>query len=363
MGWKQTSIGRHLAIIYARFRIGSSQRAVIILSTTIQMHKVNERRAKRVVVATHGHCFDGAASAAVFTRFLQSFCAELLEFSYVACGYSPQSRCDPNVLLTGDINAILDYRYTPHPNLHWYFDHHPTASSTDEDRAHFLQHQNHRRFHDTSYGSCAKLVFDIAAQPFGIDLPELAPLVSWADRIDTATFESAEQAIAREHPVLQLMTVLEHAGHSTTLNQLIPRLAANPIEQVASEPAVRRSAKRFLRYHREFVKAVRRNCLSFDTVVLADLSSELHEVAGKFVTYALFPRSVYSVMLTRGRHHTKISVGYNPWSPFPRRHHIGMICTRYGGGGHATVGAIAHPASCVDQAKTVARQIVAELAS
>ena len=44
--------------------------------------------------------------------------------------------------------------------------------------------------------------------------------------------------------------------------------------------------------------------------------------------------------LTRGSQRTKISVGSNPWAPRPRTHNIAKICERYGGGGHAVVGAI-----------------------
>jgi len=69
-------------------------------------------------------------------------------------------------------------------------------------------------------------------------------------------------------------------------------------------------------------------------VVLVDLTGELLEVAGKFVTYALFPASAYSVLVTRSKSKCKISIGYNPWSNLPRRHNIAEICERHGGGGH-----------------------------
>ena len=73
-------------------------------------------------------------------------------------------------------------------------------------------------------------------------------------------------------------------------------------------------------------------------VVLVDMSSQLIDVAGKFVTYALFPESAYSVTLTRSKTKCKISIGYNPWSPSPRRHNIAEICERHGGGGQQGAG-------------------------
>ena len=322
-----------------------------------------EASPKRVVVATHGHCFDGAASAAIFTRLLRQLYTDPLAFTYRACGYAATSRLLDASTLHGDLNAVLDYRYTAHPNLHWYFDHHPTAFATDEDRAHFLENGGGQRFHDASYGSCARLVADVARDRFGVSMPDLDPLVHWAEVIDTASFDSAEQAIARDHPVLQLMTVLEHAGNTATLGRLVPRLAERHVEQVASEGDIRRASKRFARYHREFVKKVRTACQLVGSVVYVDLSGEVHEVVGKFVTYALFPSSSYSVILTRGHQQMKVSIGFNPWSPHPRQHHIGAICARHGGGGHAVVGAVALPVADVDQARNVALNIARELDS
>ena len=65
--------------------------------------------------------------------------------------------------------------------------------------------------------------------------------------------------------------------------------------------------------------------------------------------------------MTRGPYRTKISVGSNPFSPRPRRHNIATICERYGGGGHAVVGAVSLRTDDVERARAIAREIVAEL--
>jgi hypothetical protein len=85
------------------------------------------------------------------------------------------------------------------------------------------------------------------------------------------------------------------------------------------------------------------------------------DAIGKFVTYALYPDSVYSVVVSRGRSRCKISVGYNPWSKAARTHDISSICKRYGGGGHSVVGAVSLPPTDVDRARAIAVEIVAEL--
>src|ERR1700735_727350 len=91
---------------------------------------------RRVVVATHGHCFDGMCSAVMFTRLLRHVHpGTRFDFEYYAAGYGPgQNGVDPSVL-SGDENAILDFRFSRSPKLTWYFDHHVSAFPTAADRA------------------------------------------------------------------------------------------------------------------------------------------------------------------------------------------------------------------------------------
>ena len=60
---------------------------------------------------------------------------------------------------------------------------------------------------------------------------------------------------------------------------------------------------------------------------------------------------------------TKISVGSNPWAPAEPAHNLATICERYGGGGHARVGAISLEPGALEQARTLAAEIVTELKS
>ena len=57
----------------------------------------------------------------------------------------------------------------------------------------------------------------------------------------------------------------------------------------------------------------------------------------------------------------KISIGYNPWSPIPRKHNIAAICERHGGGGHPVVGAISLAPDQLAKARDIARAVVTEL--
>jgi hypothetical protein len=317
-----------------------------------------------VVVATHGHCFDGMCSAVMFTRFLRHVMpGEPLHFTYRAAGYGPgQNGVEPKVLV-GDVNAILDFRFTNTPELTWYFDHHVSAFPTEDDRAayeaaaHAGEGRARRMFHDGTYGSCTKLIADVGKATFGLDFGPMFDLVRWADLIDTASFPSAEMAVARAEPELKLMAVVESGGDDEFLTKTVPRLLAQPLADVARAPDIVAAYAPLERTHLEFIEQVKRHAEDKGGVVTVDLTGETNEVAGKFVTYALFPKSAYSVIASRSKSKCKISVGYNPWSGVPRTHNIAAICERYGGGGHPVVGAVAVLASDVAGAQRIAREI------
>lgn len=321
-------------------------------------------QARRVVIATHGHCFDGAASAALFCRLLEHVQDGPFAFSFRACGYGPnQNTVDP-AWLDGDINAVLDFRYTQAEKLDWYFDHHRTAFQGEGDRDHFeARAAENRRFHDETYGSCTRLIADVARERFGFHDPTLDSLVAWAEVIDAARFRSAEQAVLRAEPELQLMSVIEHHGDASMLERIVPRLAREPLADVASSSEVQAGWAALAPAHLAFVERVRQRSVDMGPVVFVDLTDELTEVVGKFVTYALFPESAYSVIVSRGRTRCKISVGFNPWSKLPRTHDISAICVQYGGGGHPVVGAVSMPASAAQEARDAALAIAKQLAT
>jgi nanoRNase/pAp phosphatase (c-di-AMP/oligoRNAs hydrolase) len=56
-------------------------------------------------------------------------------------------------------------------------------------------------------------------------------------------------------------------------------------------------------------------------------------------------------------------VGSNPWAKQPLKYNLASICERYGGGGHAKVGAISFPIGAIEEARKAADEIAAELRS
>lgn len=318
---------------------------------------------KNIVIGYHGHCFDGMTSAALLTRLLQRLDDAALSFRYVGLDHQPGGSHVPEKILSGEINAVVDFRYSVSDKLGWWFDHHLSGIVGEEERAHFEADRSGHKFYDPDYGSCSKLVLDVARERFGIELDVHPELVPWAHVIDTAGFSSAQQAVELAEPALQLMTVIEAHGDDAFLAPRIARLAAgSSVAELVAEPVVQRLLTPLLEAHKSTCEVIKARALEENAVVFFDLAGSGDDRYNKFIPYWLHPQSRYCVAVTASRTRSKVSVGSNPWAPVARTHNIADICARYGGGGHAVVGAVSLKADELEKARTIAQAIVAELA-
>jgi hypothetical protein len=308
----------------------------------------------------HGHCFDGVASAATFSRFYQEKIHPEAEILYKGLLHRPGTLFDLE-MFDGDENAIVDFKYAASERLTWWFDHHESAFLTPEDEAHFRADTSGMKFVDPTRKSCTEFIADVTSSRFGFDAAPLQSLVHWAHIIDGALYESPAQCVELKEPALQLMQVIEADPDDEFIEQLIRQLISEPLETVAQSEEVQLRFRPIQQQHLETLEAVRRKATFSDRVVRFDLVDEGYEGFNKFIPYYLYPETTYSVALTRGSVRTKISVGSNPWAPVPRTHNIAKICERYGGGGHAVVGAISFRPEEVERGRTVMNEIVAEL--
>ncbi|HEX8846786.1 MAG TPA: hypothetical protein VF791_19240 [Pyrinomonadaceae bacterium] len=311
-------------------------------------------------VLYHGHCFDGMASATVFTRFYQSRVNAGASVEYTSLLHRPGALFDEE-MFDGDENAIVDFKYSTSDRLTWWFDHHQSAFLTPEDEAHFHRDRSGKKFLDTTRKSCTELIAEVARTRFDFEDAMLDPLVHWAHTIDGALYDSAAQCVELAAPALQLMQVIESDPDDSFIEHLIRELTTRPLDEVALSDEVQRRFRPILARHRETLEVMRRRAVYGNGVVRFDLIDEGIEGFNKFIPYYLYPQTTYSVALTRGPQRTKISVGSNPWAPRPRRHNIASICERYGGGGHAVVGAVSFKPDEVERGRAAMREIVSEL--
>lgn len=316
----------------------------------------------RLLCATHGHCFDGLASAVVFTRWLrrESDC----QLTYRACGYGPkQGR--PETPSESDGIAVLDYRYAPVDKLLYYFDHHRTAFSEPDAKAHFEQkkQESPRHFvYDAETTSCTRLLAEhLAAEP-DFEIAGLESLVHWADIVDSARFPSADAASDVKNPVLRLVSVIEQFGDDAFLSHAVPLIETSGLETFAESKMVEARYASIAPHHEQYRSLVRNRGRLIEHIADVDLTEDSIRAVTKFAVYAEFPTALYSVVLAKLSSAVRISVGYNPWSGQPRRHDLGALCASYGGGGHPVVGGISLAVSDLEKARQIRRELLDRLA-
>src|SRR5499425_297565 len=191
----------------------------------------------RVRVFYHDKCFDGASSAAVFSRFYRERIRSDSEFIFTGLVHRAGALFDESKF-DGDENAIVDFKYSTSPKITWWFDHHQSAFLTPEDAAHFEQQQSNRKFYDPGFRSCTSFIATIAEQRFGFNPARVAELVHWTDIIDGALYHDAKTAVEMKEPAMQLTMIIESTQDPSFLPKLIPLLASQPLEEVVGAPFV-----------------------------------------------------------------------------------------------------------------------------
>jgi len=314
----------------------------------------------KVKVFYHDRCFDGASSAALFSRFYAERIRNDIDFVYSGLLHRAGALFN-EADFTGEENAIVDFKYSSSPKITWWFDHHQSAFLTPEDAAHFEQEQSNRKFYDPDFKSCTSFIATIAEQRFGFNPAPVAELVEWADTIDGALYPDAKTAVEMKSPAMQLTMVIESTQDPTFVPRLIPQLATKPLAEVVADPLVAPLLPPLLARHQDSIGVLKERTESKDGTLFFDVTDHELEGYNKFVPYYLHPESIYSVGLSKSSFRVKVSVGSNPWAPSPPVVNLAKICERYGGGGHARVGAISFDVTQNAEARKAAQEIVEEL--
>lgn len=309
----------------------------------------------------HGNCFDGVSSAAFFTKFYQAKVNSEVEIDYLPMMHQANNFFDRNLLINDGENAIVDFKYCADDRLSWWFDHHQSAFLNEEDEAHFRNDTSGQKFLDTTSKSCCEFIARIAKEKFGYEDESMAELVHWAHIIDGALYESPAQCVELRSSALKLMQVIEGEKDEKFVERIIKTLAVKSLDEILESSEIQAKLQPILDQHWQTVELIKQKANYSRGVVSFDIADEGLEGFNKFIPYYFYPQTTYNVALTRGAKRVKISVGSNPWSPRPRVHNIAEICERYGGGGHAVVGAVSLAPDAVETGRKYMKEIIEEL--
>ena len=314
----------------------------------------------RVRILYHDHCFDGAASAAYFSRFFEARYDPGATFEYTGLAHKA-SQLFEDSLFDGDVNAIVDFKYSTSPRLDWWFDHHQSAFLSPEDAENYRHDTSGQKLYDPTYRSCTRFIADMTRQRFGYDGADLAELVDWADIVDGAQYANACEAVELLSAASKLTLVIEGVDGSKLVHRIIRLMCRHTLEEILADPQIQEAWTPLYERHLRSIDMIRERATCSGGVVFFDLTGMDVEGYNKFIPYYLYPDSIYTVSVSTSSFRTKVSVGSNPWARQEPTHNLASICERYGGGGHPRVGAISFPIGAVEEARRVAGEIAAEL--
>jgi hypothetical protein len=317
----------------------------------------------------HDKCFDGACSASLFTRFHRECVKTASSFSYHGLVHRTGGLFNERDFIDGE-NAIVDFKYSASPKVTWWFDHRQSAFLTPDDQKHFEAgqadgSQRMRKFFNPNYVSCTSLIADIGRIDFGFDVVPMMELIKWADIVDGARYESAKAAVEMDEPAMKLTMVIESSSDNNLVPRLIPLLTEMSLQHVLDQGFVQELVGPLMDRHWVALELIRSRAEVDRGVITFDITDHPTEGYNKFIPYYLHPEATYNVGLSKSSFRTKVSVGTNPWTHLAASQlvNLAVICERYGGGGHARVGAISFPPDREDEARKAAAEIVAELRS
>ena len=317
--------------------------------------------ARLLKIFFHDACFDGTTSAALFSAYYRDAIDRNVDVRPVGMVHRDGNPFD-GVPLDADDHACVDFRFCADPKMRWWFDHHPTAFQPETLREVFEREHQPTWFFDPHSPSCAGLIARTLEEKFQWKPPpHLVDAVKWADKIDAASFASAEEAVALVQPAQRLAAWLAHGRSPLDTERYVEWLSRASLDEVAERPEVALQLAAVAAEREQELAAVKKLGVWHGDVVVFDRFDDVGARSPGFLGYLLFPRCLYAISATRTPSSIKISVGVNPWNKDARRHDIGDLCARHGGGGHAFVGGVTLRGDELPRARETLTQLVREL--
>jgi hypothetical protein len=297
----------------------------------------------------HYPCFDGLVSATILSECLETSLGLLVtEFRSVNYDLTPRWL---DTELPGHA-AVVDFLY--HPQSDFWADHHATAFLDNRCREDYENRRSERLLlYDPQSPSCASVLWK-ALRP---ELPgeaRYAEMVSWADRIDSATYPSVREAVFGSAPAEEINLSLADDDGVGYRDLLLRGMRTRTLDDVASLRPVRDRAARVKKRIERGLRALRDSVKSAPgDIVLFEGSETKDTIISRYSPFLFYPHARYSVGLVRSSNGSKITAMRNPWLEFDSVQ-LGKIFSGYGGGGHQRVASLLLPRnSPIDPAATL----------
>jgi len=320
----------------------------------------------------HGD-FDGLSGAVILADFfINGLERKDVCWDYVVYSYSNDWQ---HKKLTGTDNAVIDFPF--HEDADWWFDHHETSFgeysrefvenhkstpySTKPDYTNLRWDPEKRKYdqiveenlpqyryphkywkYDKQANSAAQVVLDYLKDTFDYHNRAFDEMMHWANIIDSANYESSEQANDLTCPYIKFNSIMEYypkkdANLNSIVGLFLQGKSINEIIEVdfCKEIIDKMNAK--IIKGREIIS---KHGTYKNDIFYSFVEEERDDYAfPRYWWYNIENCKYHVVCLNQGDNYV-YRVGKNPFIKFEDDINFGEICQKYGGGGHAAVGAI-----------------------
>jgi hypothetical protein len=275
---------------------------------------------------------DGLTSAVLITS-----CEAIDEILLV----HPQDITDKRVSIGHqDILANLPY----HSGCGKWFDHHLLTESNQRPPQDF----------EGRYGlapSAARVVYEyyLARRP---DVQKYEQLLAETDRLDSAQL-NIDDVLEPSGYILLGYTLDPRTGlgaYQEYFRKLVDWVKTRPIEEILEKAEVQERVARIKAGDKQFREATLAHSRLDGNVVLTDFRGvDPIPVGNRFIVYTLYPQANISLRAHWGpsREHVAAAVGHSIFNRTSRTN-VGLLMSRYGGGGHRGAGTCLLPAEKAD---------------
>lgn len=302
----------------------------------------------------HSPCFDGIASAVITLDFLE----QRLGWSAVrlfAVNYSAKSSWLSQHL--AENAAVVDFLY--HPDADFWADHHGTTFLDGVQRPSEQENDTIVMF-DPTAPSCALLIQQRLEQQHQYHNREYDSLVSWATKIDSARYDSVDEAIFGDAPALRLNAALQAANREFAV-WLVEGLRRESMDALAASENVERWFARGRSLLRSGLERFR-ECADIDDAGIVTFDfARVDAMPNRYAPYYFFRDALYSVGLVRSGDKVTITAMRNPWREFESIN-LGQLFQLHGGGGHQRVASLVlHGPNAYESALGIRNDVVEAL--
>jgi len=306
----------------------------------------------------HYPCFDGLVSGALACHFLEE------HEKWNITDLRPVDYTLRETWLASELktpSAIVDFLY--HPSAEFWADHHQTSMLTEAVEVDFERRKGDPNLiFDPRARSCASLLFRHLRKSL-VDKAHFKEMVEWAEKIDSAAYDSVQEAILGDAPALQInrSLALEDENGSEYGQFLLRELRTHDLAYVANLDEVKRREDRVRRSILSGLKSVKAKLhLEPGDVAVFDARRKGDQVISRYAPYYFEPNARYSIAVIRSPEGTRITAMRNPWRRF-RSIPLGRAFARFGGGGHQRVGAVQLPAGHPKRVQIVVQSLLDEM--